>query len=43
MVGNQGILERGQEGRGIEVSSEVKGIGIEVKGVMRKRGCQRKD
>jgi len=43
IVGNQGILESGQEGRGMEVSSGVNVIGIEVKGVMRKRGCQRGD
>jgi len=27
----------------MEVSSEVKGIGIGMKGVMEKRGCQRGD
>jgi len=36
MVGNQGILERGQEGHGMEVSSEVNVIGIGMKGVIGK-------
>jgi len=43
MVGNQGILERGQEGRGMEVSSELRGMGIEMKGVIAKGDCQRGD
>jgi len=39
IVGNQGIPERGQEGHGIEVSSEVRGTGIEMKGVIGKGDC----
>jgi len=40
MVGNQRILERGQEGHGMDASSELRGMGIEMTGVMGKRGCQ---
>jgi len=43
MVGNQYILERGQEGHRTEVSTEVKGIRIEMKGEMVKRDRQRGD
>jgi len=40
IVRNHGILERGLKGLGMEFSSEVKAIGIEVKGVIGKGDCQ---
>jgi len=40
MVGNQDILERGLEGHGMGASSELRGMGIEMKGVMEKGDCQ---
>jgi len=40
MVGNQGILGRGQEGHGIDASSELRGMGIEMKGEITKGDCQ---
>jgi len=43
MVGNQRILERGQEGHGMDASSELRGMGIEMKGVIAKGDCQEGD
>jgi len=40
MVGKRGILGRDQDGRGMEVSGELRGMGIEMKGVIGKRDCQ---
>jgi len=40
MIENHDILERSQEGLGMEVSSELRGMGIEMKGVMEKGDCQ---
>jgi len=43
MVGNRDILERGQEGFGMEVLNELRGMGIEMKGVIGEGDCQEED